>query len=128
MTQNSVTAQDTLVTADEVHTLQEDLIRPVDWANKWQMNFNVDQCAVMHIGHNKTTCNTTTYNTTTQPQVAETHQKSCKTRQKVLGFIARNFNYKSTEVMLPRYKSLVRPHLEYTVQFWSPHLCKDMEN
>ena len=44
--------------------------------------------------------------------------KSRKTASRVLGFIGRNFNYKSTELMLPLYKSFVRPHLEYAVQFW----------
>ena len=28
--------------------------------------------------------------------------------------------------MLSLYKSLVRPHLEYAVQFWSPHLCREI--
>ena len=54
-------------------------------------------------------------------------EKSCKTANRVLGFIARNFNYKSTELMLPLYKSLVQPHLEYAVWFWSPRLCGDMD-
>ena len=54
-------------------------------------------------------------------------EKSCKTANRVLGFIARNFNYKSTELMLPLYKSLVRPYLEYAVQFWSPHLRRHID-
>ena len=29
--------------------------------------------------------------------------------------------------MLPLYKSLVRPHREYAVQFWSPHIRRDIE-
>ena len=37
---------------DKVRELQEDLNRLVDWANTWQMNFNIDKCAVIHIGHN----------------------------------------------------------------------------
>ena len=55
--------------------------------------------------------------TITRPHVAEKNEKRCKTANKILGFIARNFNYKSRELMLPLYKSLVRPHLEYAVQF-----------
>ena len=30
----------------------EDINKLVEWANKWQMIFNVDKCSVMHIGHN----------------------------------------------------------------------------
>ena len=50
-----------------------------------------------------------------------------ETTNRVPGFIARNFNYKSTELILPHYKSIVRPHLEYAVQFWSPHLRRDRD-
>ena len=49
-------------------------------------------------------------------------EKSCKTDNRVLGFVARNFKYKNKEMVLPLYKSLVRPHLEYAVQFWCQHL------
>ena len=46
---------------------------------------------------------------------------------KVLGFIKRTFTHKSENIVITLYKALVRPHLEYAVQFWSPYLTKDIE-
>ena len=54
-------------------------------------------------------------------------EKSWKTANRVLGFIPCNFGYKNKELILPLYKSLVRPHLEYAVLFWSPNLTRDID-
>ena len=54
-------------------------------------------------------------------------EKSCRTANRVLGFISRNFRYKNKELILPLHKSLVRPHLEHAVKFWSPHLRRDID-
>ena len=37
----------------DITELQEDINKLVEWANKWQMKFNVDKSSVMHLGHNK---------------------------------------------------------------------------
>ena len=39
-----------------------------------------------------------------------------------LGMIKRNFAYRSKDIMVKLYKSLVRLHLDYAMQAWSPHL------
>ena len=43
--------------SDVIMELQEDINKLVEWVNMWQMNFNVDNCSVMHIGD--TTCKAT---------------------------------------------------------------------
>ncbi len=49
-------------------------------------------------------------------------EAACKANR-MLGFINENFSSKSKDIILPMYISLVRPHLNYAVQFWSPP-CK----
>ncbi len=39
---------------------------------------------------------------------------------RALGFISRSVSNRSAEVFLKLYLALARPHLDYTVQFWSP--------
>jgi hypothetical protein len=45
----------------------------------------------------------------------------------MLGMINRTMVYRSPDILLSLYKSLVRPHLEYCVSAWSPHYVKDRE-
>ena len=51
--------------------LQEDINKLVEWANKWEMSFNVDKCSVVHIGHNNMQSN---YNISNQ-QLPTTDQQ-----------------------------------------------------
>ena len=41
--------------------------------------------------------------------------------------IRRNITYKEKSLIVPLYKAIVRPHLEYCIQAWSPYLRKAID-
>ena len=45
----------------------------------------------------------------------------------VLGMIRRNITYQENSLIVPLYKAIIIPHLEYCIQAWSPYLRKDID-
>ena len=41
--------------------------------------------------------------------------------------IRRNIIYKEKQLIVPLYKAIVRPHLEYCIQAWRPYRKKDID-
>ena len=52
----------------------------------------------------------------------------CKKTRKLLGMLYRNFyQLSSSHILVKLYKSLIRPHMEYTCSVWDPHLKKGIQ-
>ena len=60
-------------------------------------------------------------------KVSEQCRIAASMGNQILGIIRRNITYKEKSLIVPLYKAIVRPHLEYCIQAWSPHLRKDID-
>ena len=119
--------------------LQDDIDKLVKWSQKWQMLFNFGKCKCLHAGPGNTGVNcemgrTILSKTVKEKDLGVTMNANMKVSEQcriaaskgnqVLGMIRRNIAYK--EKVVPLYKAIVRPHLEYCIQAWNPHLRKDI--
>ncbi|CAM5146391.1 unnamed protein product [Natator depressus] len=120
--------------------IQEDLDDLVNWSNCNRMKFNSEKCKVMHLGvnnknfsyklgmhHLEVTDEEKDLRVLVDHRMTMSRQcdMAMKKANMVLGCIRRGVSSRDKEVLVPLYKALVRPHLEYCVQFWSPMFKKD---
>ena len=127
--------------ADRQH-LQDDLNKLIEWSEKWQMLFNFGKCKCLHTGHGNEnaqyTMGGTVLNTTVKEKdlgltisadmkVSEQCGIAAAKANQILGLIRRNIVYKEKELIIPLYKTIVRPHLEYCIQAWRPYRKKDID-
>ena len=106
------------------------------------MLFNLGKCKCLHRGHGNLGVNYKMGHTVLDITVKEKNlgitisadmkvSEQCgiaaSKGNQILGLIRKNITYKEKKLIIPLYKAIVRPHLEYCIQAWRPYHKKDIE-
>ena len=118
----------------------------VQWSIDWLLGFNCDKCNVLHLGKNNPRYTYTIKNNDKITIMKETtcekdlgvhidpelnfNEHILKQTQKarsLSGMIMRTFVNKTRTILVPIYKALIRPVVEYGNPVWCPYLRKDID-
>ena len=128
---------------NDIKDLQTAIDAMFQWTQKWLLQFNQEKCKVLHLGKNYPKHKYTIGNIDNKTILDETDlekdlgvlidtdlnfkshiknivKKASYTCHKIL----KNFTYKKSNILVPLFKTLVRPILEYANNVWSNGLKK----
>lgn len=124
--------------------LQRTLDKLTEWSDKNMIGFNPDKCKVLHLGKTnlkhdyvmkdgdnssvliKTVCEKDLgVYIDDQLNINEHVQQQVEKARCTAGVIHRNIVNKTPNIMVPLFKSMVRPIVEYANAVWAPHTKKN---
>ena len=136
-------AYKSVINEEKAKTLQVSIDNLVKWTDDWQLKFNKEKCKVLHIGKNNPNYTykmddyllgntaaekdlgvTVDTNLTFEEHINETVKKA----NRLVGMISHFISHKTPDIMIPLFKTLVRPVLEYGNVVWSPKLRKHIDH
>ena len=128
---------------EDVENLQKVIDEMFLWTQKWLLKFNKDKCKILHIGK-KNPKNKYYVGTEQEKQELEEtdlekdlgvfidpnldfkkHIKNVVKKASYLSYkILKNFTYRDANILVPLFKTLIRPILEYGNTIWSNGIKK----
>ena len=130
----------------DVCLLQESINKLTNWTDDWLLKFNNQKCCIMHIGKNNkkytyymrdgniTSC---LHETVSEKDLGvvidpllkfDEHITTIVNKARRMSFlIIRTITFKSKDIMVPLFRALIRPLLEYCNPVWNPYFRKLVE-
>lgn len=131
---------------EDQQKLQRTINKLVEWTDKWLLKFKRDKCKILHLGKTNPKHEYTIKENGITTKLTETKcekdlgimvdpllnfnehiSSTVKKARRTSSMLLRHISHKTKNIMVPLYKALVRPMMEYGNSVWCPSWKKDIK-